>query len=263
MGTKLNILLIEDYRPLRLSLSEFLSDTYKVYSAENGIDALEIIKQVQIELVILDIMLPFPLDGFAILKMLKNDSKLASIPVIIISALDQEEKILFGLENGANDFLVKPFSEKQLHYKINNLLSVKSSIIKKIETDFVIGNAIDKDTTDIFEIDFKKRFDKLVEELVNDQNSSMSTLADKMLVSIATLERWVKKIYGVTPKKYLLNYKLQKAEIMLRQKMGSVNEVAYTLGFNSVSYFCTCFKQKYKQTPNSMLNAKFKQSVNL
>jgi AraC-like DNA-binding protein len=74
-------------------------------------------------------------------------------------------------------------------------------------------------------------------------------IASKMLMSVSTLERWMKKIYGKSPRKFMLSYKLAKAEIMLRQNMGSVKDIAYILGFNSVSYFCKCFKEKYGTSP--------------
>jgi len=247
------ILLIDDYMPLRLSLSDYLSESYKVYSVANGIDALELLKNLDINIIILDIMLPFPLDGFSILRILKNDKNLASIPVIIISALDQEDKILFGLENGANDYIVKPFSDKQLKYKINNLLSIKKGIVKDLETKDFQEKYTLNELPDIFEINFKKRFDNIIENHLTENNHTVSEIAEKMSTSVASLERWVKKIYGVSPKKYILNFKLRKAEIMLRQKMGSVKDVSYALGFNSVSYFCTRFKQQYKKTPRSYI----------
>lgn len=256
MIEKQNILLVDDYKPLRFSLSEFLSENYKVYSAENGIEAFDIIRQHSIDLIILDIMLPFPLDGFAILRILKSDPKTASIPVIIISALDQEEKILLGLEYGANDFVIKPFSEKQLNLKINNLLSVKKNILNNLEKNIVFRGALAKENVNHFEDDFKNKFDQIIQELIEDNNCSNAAIAKRMSISISTLERKVKKAYGIVPKKYILNLKLEKAEIMLRQKMGNVNEVALAAGFNSVSYFCTCFKQKFNKTPNSVLNSK-------
>jgi DNA-binding response OmpR family regulator len=256
MNEKQHILLVDDYKPLRLSLSEFLSEEYTVHTAENGIEAFDIIRSQDINLILLDIMLPFPLDGFAILRILKSDSKFSSIPVIIISALDQEEKILLGLEYGANDFVIKPFSEKQLRLKITNLLAVRDSIINNLEKDAILKGTNLKDGLYLIEDDFKNKFDQVIQELIEDNNCSNASIAARLSISISTLERKVKKVYGIVPKKYILNLKLEKAEIMLRQKMGNVNEVALAAGFNSVSYFCTCFKQKFKRTPNTVLNLK-------
>ncbi|MDE3236017.1 MAG: response regulator [Bacteroidota bacterium] len=260
MSTKLNsVLLIEDYKPLRLSLTEHLSEYYHVSSASNGIEALEMIKKHTYDIILLDLMLPFPLDGFSILKILKADERLSYIPVIIISALDNEQKIVQGLEMGANDYLVKPFNEKQLILKINNLLLIKDSILKKLESEIILKTGKQEDNSKgTFESDFRKKFDALLEAEGNNNNLSIKMLAQEMSMSVATLERWVKKIYKTSPKKHMLEIKLMKAEIMLRHKMGSVNEIAYLLGFNSVSYFCTCFKQKFSKTPYSVMKESHK-----
>jgi len=254
-NTKSTILLIEDYTSLRMALTEYLSDLYNTIAVENGIKALEILENTKVDLIILDLMLPFPLDGYAILKILKNNSKLAMIPVIIISTLNNENDIVSGLENGAIDFLVKPFSEKQLKIKINNHLLVKQNIMKDLETNYILNSTTTNPLFNNNESDFKPLFDKVVEELLTTEECNIPAIAKKMSMSIASLERGVKKVYGTTPSKYILDFKLRKAEIMLRQKMGNVTEVSYALGFNSVSYFCNCFKKKYKTTANNLLKS--------
>ena len=255
-NTNSTILLIEDYTSLRLALTEYLSDQYTIIAVENGIKALEVLENTKVDLIILDLMLPFPLDGYAILKILKNNSKLAMIPVIIISTLNNENDILTGLENGAIDFLVKPFSEKQLKVKINNHLLVKKNIVKDLETNYILNSTSTHPCFTNNESDFKTQFDKLVEELLHTAECTIPAIAKKMSMSIASLERGVKRVYGTTPNKYILDFKLRKAEIMLRQKMGNVTEVSYALGFNSVSYFCNCFKKKYKTTATDLLKSK-------
>lgn len=250
------ILLIEDYTSLRMSLTEYLSDSYTVIPAEDGIKALAILENTTVDLIILDLMLPFPLDGYSILKILKNNNRLAMIPVIIISTLNSEQNVLAGLEDGAIDFLIKPFSEKQLKIKINNHLFVKKKIIKDLEKNYILHSISPVNASCATEIDFKTQFDQTIEELLSSADCKITTIAAKMYMSTASLERGVKKVYGITPKKYILDFKLRKAEIMLRQKMGNVTEVAYSLGFNSVSHFCTCFKLKYNKTAYTYIKSK-------
>jgi AraC-like DNA-binding protein len=96
---------------------------------------------------------------------------------------------------------------------------------------------------------FKKKFDAIMDEVSDNTNISIEEISAKMLMSVSTFERWMKKIYGTSPRKYILSYKLSKAEIMLRQNLGSVKDIAYLLGFNSVSYFCSSFKEKYGKSP--------------
>jgi DNA-binding response OmpR family regulator len=114
------ILIVEDNKELRESLEESLSFTYKIIAVANGIECIEMLKKEIPGLILLDLMLPFPFDGFSILRILKNDPQLVGIPVIIMSAINSEDKINLGLELGANDYLVKPIKINELVLKIKN-----------------------------------------------------------------------------------------------------------------------------------------------
>ncbi|MFZ4057132.1 MAG: response regulator transcription factor [Ferruginibacter sp.] len=255
MNLRYNILIIEDNIPLKETLFEALSINYTVFSATNSQNGLNIVYNNTIHLIVLDIMLPLPLDGFEILKILKNDKRFSAIPVVIISALQEEESILMGLEYGANDFITKPFSEKQLLLKIHNLLSFKTSFIHEIEKQKYIGETPNTTNTENnFEAVFKQQFELVVNELIQEHNCTNSAIASKLSISIPTLERRSKRVFGQLPQQFVLNVKLQKANVLLRQKYGTVNDIAYAAGFNSTSYFCTCFKKKYNITPSVLLN---------
>ncbi|MDP1817298.1 MAG: response regulator, partial [Leadbetterella sp.] len=127
------ILMVEDHKELRESLEESLSFTTNVIAVSNGIDCLEMLKKEIPDLILLDIMLPFPLDGFSILRILKNDPRLAGIPVILMSALNSDEKISMGLELGANDYLVKPLRINELLLKVKNLVGIRKEIKNQLE----------------------------------------------------------------------------------------------------------------------------------
>lgn len=243
------ILVVEDNKSLRESVSEALSITHNVNAVENGILALDYLKTTIPDLILLDVMLPFPIDGFSILRILKNDTRLSSIPVILMSALNSDEKITTGLEMGANDYIVKPFRMQEISLKIRNLITIKNSIVNKMEKEIVLKMPFQHQEG--YENVFMQRFESIVEKISDDSVMSIHDIANEMSMSISTLERWVKKMYNVTPKKYILNHKLFKAEIMLRQQMGTVKDIAYLLGFNSVPYFCLCFRNFYGKSPKA------------
>ena len=243
------VLIVEDNNSLRETLYDILSIHHKVYKAESGTTALETLETLTPDLILLDIMLPFPLDGFSILRILKNEPKLSSIPVILISALSSEQKISEGLEMGANDYIVKPFVMNELLLKTRNLIAIRQKMKQHFENDTMLKIATD--TIGDFESDFKRKFESIAENMIENSDNTIPSIAEKMSMSISTLERWTKKIYGMTPKKFILNIKIIKAEILLRQNMGSVKDVAYTMGFNSVPYFCLCFRKKYGNSPKS------------
>lgn len=97
LSTQPLILVVEDNRSFREVIFESLSSSFEVQVAKNGIQALEFLKQTIPDLVLLDIMLPFPLDGFSILRILKSEQRLSSVPVIIMSALSSDNNITLSL----------------------------------------------------------------------------------------------------------------------------------------------------------------------
>lgn len=245
------ILIVEDDYELRHTLAEILSGYHQVIEADSGAEALEVLKNQKPDLLLLDVMLPFPLDGFSVLRVLKNDPILSLIPVILMSGIKTEQTILEGLKMGANDYIVKPFRSAELLLKCNNLINMRLKILQKVERELFIK------TPEVYQFDaeseFKKKFENITKSMVEGSDFTVPNIANKMLMSISTLERWTKKIYNMTPKQYIQNTKLTKAEIYLRQRLTSVNEIAYTLGFSSVSYFCLSFKKKYGKSPKAYM----------
>lgn len=250
-----SILMVEDNKELRESLVESLSFSTKTTAVSNGIDCLEILKKEIPDLILLDLMLPFPLDGFSILRILKNDPQLVGIPVIIMSALNSEDKINLGLELGANDYLVKPLKINELLLKVKNLVGIRKEIKHQLEKNSLLKDADKIDSS--FEMIFKKNLSIAINELIDDNSLNVKQLAEKLSMSISTLERWVIKYYNKTPQKYIIQSRLIKSEMMLRQDLGSIKDIAYTTGFNSVPYFCACFKKEYGKSP-----LEYKKSMN-
>ncbi len=245
------IMVIEDDTDFLHCVKQMLSDEYDIIATGDGVNALESINVRIPDLILIDILLPFPLDGFSILRILKCNPNYANIPIIFMSGLSDEKKITEGLELGANDYLVKPFSFKHLYLKINNLLSFKSTDSSDYQITNELMSKITNDINGRFELEFKNKFDKVVESLVDEPSVSINVFSEKMSMSVSTLERWVSKIYGITPMKYLQDIKLVKAEMLLRQKQINVKDVSFVLGYNSVPYFCFCFKKKYGMSPKA------------
>ena len=127
------VLVVEDNDDLRMNLAVGLSMQHNVTQAPNGQVALDMLQKETPDLILLDIMLPFPLDGFSILRFLKNDHRLALVPVILISGLKSEQTVMEGLKMGANDFIEKPFKINELLLKCNNLISIRSSLKQSLE----------------------------------------------------------------------------------------------------------------------------------
>mgnify|MGYP002519850412 CR=1 FL=1 len=115
-----NILICDDDQDIINALKIFLSDpNYNLFEANNGRQALEVIAREEIHLVLMDIMMP-KLDGYSACKEIK---KTKEIPVIMLSARGEEYDKLFGFEIGVDDYVVKPFSPKELMARIRAVLN--------------------------------------------------------------------------------------------------------------------------------------------
>ena len=112
---------------------------YETVSAFNGKKGIESAEKEQPDLIILDIMLPV-IDGFEVCKILKNNQKTANIPIIILSAKSQETDKVVGLELGADDYVTKPFSPRELIARIRAILrrGPENQPAQKIERGDVI-----------------------------------------------------------------------------------------------------------------------------
>ena len=113
-----NILVVEDEKDIIEVLRYYLEkDNYRVHVAEDGFTALEIAEKVVPNLIILDLMLP-RLDGTEVCKRLKADERLREIPIIMLTAKAEEADKVRGLETGADDYVTKPFSAKELMARV-------------------------------------------------------------------------------------------------------------------------------------------------
>lgn len=239
------IYIIEDAKILRLSLAEILSEDYEVIAVNDGLEALSALQARKPDVILLDLMLPLPFDGFTLLKLFKNNPETANIPVIIMSALSDEDKIIEALELGANDYLVKPFRSKELILKIRNLTQL-----------FAVKNPDKEISPEQLPTKSALTFEAIAVQMIEDSNMSIPEIAKKLMISVSRLERIIKLKYQVTPKQYIMDLKLKKAELLLRQRNKTVGEISQQLGFNSVAYFCQCFKKKFG-TPPKLYSAKF------
>lgn len=110
MELKRQILVVDDNLLNREMLTEILKEKYTVLQAENGKEALDILKQNKdsIALILLDVMMPI-MDGYTFLNIIKEDAELALIPVIVMTQSDSEDDEVSALEHGATDFVPKPY----------------------------------------------------------------------------------------------------------------------------------------------------------
>jgi DNA-binding response OmpR family regulator len=240
------ILVVEDAKLIRLMLAELFSEQFEVLATDSGEHVMNMVIQKKPVLILLDIMLRGTVDGFSLLRMLKKDPSLQHIPVIIISSLDEPEFIEKGLKLGANDYITKPFDLKILESKVANLVQLSEAIQSAHLAGRIASSQEMGGHKDLF-----TAFESMIEDMiVNESSLSVKQIAAKLNLSLSTFERSVKKAYGLTPNKYITYRKLEKARLLIRNTDMPIKQVAYMLGFNSVSYFGKCFKDRFKELPS-------------
>lgn len=253
MNTRKKILIVEDNLLLLKPLEEILQDTYIIAGVTDGKMALNMINDFTPDIILLDLMLPMPIDGFSLLRILKSSPSTNSIPIIIISGMTGDDKIIQALELGANDFLVKPYKSKELLLKIKNLTD-----LVQISEEKAIRNKIlsvhEQKSINLNE-NTLNTFESIVENLIDIDVHKIPVIAKKLSLSVSTLERMIKNKYKMTPKQYITEVKLLKADILLRSKNTSIKMISFQLGFNSTAYFCHCFKKKFGISPRACANS--------
>ena len=131
-----NILIAEDEKSiLRLLKNYFQEDGYLVFDAKDGSEALEIFKNTEIDIACLDIMMP-KMSGFEVAKIIRSQT---SIPIVLLTALSDEENILKGYSLYIDDYITKPFNPKVLIAKCNALL-LRTNKNEEVKKDYIVGN---------------------------------------------------------------------------------------------------------------------------
>lgn len=245
------ILLAEDDQTLRETLTDmFAQANFEVTAAENGLEALGMLKNENFDLLVTDLHMR-PMNGLALLEAIRANYSWNSMPVIILTADPLQELRMRGLEGGVNDYLNKPFSFKELLLRAQNLLSIietnqKNKVRQRLaELPPEIQSKID-DT-------FLKRIDAYLRDHLSEA-IQIDELAEYCRMSRSGLDKKMRHYLGTSPSLYIRQFKLEKAKEMLQNSQLSVKEISQLTGFNSLSYFSTCYTNHFGHSPKKLRN---------
>lgn len=146
---KPKILVVDDQRIVRRIITTLLEkENYLVEESDNGYDAIEKINKTEYDLIITDIMMP-EMDGYELCKLIKDNPLYTDIPVIIITSKNTVDDLSQGFEAGANDYLPKPFNNKELLLRIKNNLKLRFLQNEIKEKNKYLSKELEKATNDI------------------------------------------------------------------------------------------------------------------
>ena len=244
------ILITEDDDEARCFLERELSPHFKTRTAANGKDALRVLEEEEISLVVSDVMMP-EMNGFELCRMIKSQLPFSHIPVILLTALTDERQRIFGITGGADDYIQKPFHTDYVKIKIIHLLQERQKLRERLLEKLRDNKLLLSEPEKVESIDdaFLRKFAEQIEAVYADPEYNVEKLSETLGLSRGHLHRKIKELTGTAPVEFLRTYRLNKATQLLRQNAYTVSEVAYRTGFSSPAYFSKCFKAVYGVTP--------------
>lgn len=243
------LLLVEDNKELLQILKQLFEPFYQVYLANNGKEGLAQAYEHKPNLIISDIMMP-EMTGIEMCLQIKNNVDLCHIPIILLTALNNTEQSIEGLNRGADDYISKPFNAQLLLARANNLvrnrLLIQHQLRKKplSEIDLTSINPLDQEML--------RKTSQIIEKHIDDPDFDIPELCKEVGIGRSLLYSKFKALTGMTPNNFVLNYRLKHAATLLRRYSDlPIAEVSDRCGFSSPVYFSRCFKNQYGCTPQS------------
>jgi YesN/AraC family two-component response regulator len=241
------LLVIDDNPEIRKVLSSIFSSTFQVLEAADGEKGLKIAQKEIPDCIISDIMMP-GMDGLLFTKLLKENELTSFIPIILLTAKTSDEAHLDALKSTADSFLTKPFNHAILKETVNQLIQERKKLQQRYSKELILK------PLDIVINSIDERFLDKLQQLINEQISnpefSAEEFADKMGMGKMQLYRKLKSLIGLSATEYLRSERLKVAASLLKKGTGNISEIAYSVGFNDLSYFSKCFKEVYHCSPS-------------
>ena len=247
---KPTLLIVEDNRDLQQFIKGCLEQHYHCYVADDGDKGLEVALDKQPDLVISDIMMPGK-NGFELCEALKNDDRTSHIPVLLLTARNDQASRMEGWKNLADEYMTKPFDERELLIRVDNLLAIRTILSQRLGEQVLEQpntKLVSKPGLNERDRKFVEQFVKVVEDNLHIPTFNIDQMASQVAMSERQLQRKLKAVLDLSPVEYIRNVRLKKSrELLLEGKR--VADVAELVGFSSNSYFTRCFRAKFEMTP--------------
>jgi len=249
-SSKYTLLLVEDNEELLSATATGLKAQYRVLKARDGLQALDLLRHQDVDIVVSDVMMP-RMDGNQLCQAIKENMDTSHIPVILLTAKTSVQAKLEGMKAGADVYLEKPFSMQQLQLQLQNIFRLRQQFherLRGLDTSATTAAADTRYGLNEQDIRFMQRLQELVDHNMRDEQFSIDTLAEQMNMSRSSFYRKIKALTDLTPVDYMKTQRLQRAAKLLLQGQ-RITDVAAQVGFTSSSYFAKCFRQHFGVLP--------------
>jgi signal transduction histidine kinase/ligand-binding sensor domain-containing protein/DNA-binding response OmpR family regulator len=241
------VLVVDDNPDIRSFIGATLEGEYTVHEAENGLQGLEMALTLIPNIILTDVVMPV-MDGIELCQKVKTKTATSHIPVLMITAKSSQESELQGLQNGADDYIRKPFDIELLQVKLTNIMRQRDQLRKRFNREI---NLRPKEVT-VTSTDerFLQQAIEIVQKHMMNTDFNVEMLVKEMGHSRSNLYLKFKEITGLSSSEFIRNIRLKRAVQLFDQSDLSVKEIMYRTGFNTASYFSKCFKKQFGVVPS-------------
>lgn len=247
------LLIVDDNKDIRTFIRHSLSDEYKIYEAENGLEGFEMATKIIPNVIITDLVMHI-MDGLELCEKLKTTVTTSHIPILILSAKLSQETEIEGLKNGADDYIRKPFDMELLNLKLKNITKKRELLRKRFNREVNLKPA--EVTVTSADERFLKQVIEIIDKHMTNTEFSVETLVQEIGQSRSNLYLKLKEITGLSSSEFIRSIRLKRAMQLFDTTDLPVKEVMYKTGFSTASYFSKCFKKQFGAKPSDYLNKK-------
>jgi signal transduction histidine kinase/DNA-binding response OmpR family regulator len=253
---KQKLLIVEDNEDFRFYLKDNLKEEFNILEATNGEQGYKIATLQSPDLIVSDVIMP-KLDGFQMTKKIRNDLRTNHIPIILLTSSSKEEQKIEGFNNGASEYLTKPFNYKLLLSRIKSLINEREIVKKSLQKRMDISPS----EIDITPLDEKliSRAVKLVEKNISNADFSVEEMGRELGISRTHLYKKMVALTGKSPVEFIRLIRIKRASQLLEKSQLTVSEVSNEVGINNLKFFARYFKAEYNMLPSQYMK-KFKSS---
>ncbi|WP_027419550.1 hybrid sensor histidine kinase/response regulator transcription factor [Crocinitomix catalasitica] len=237
------ILIVEDNEDIQQFIQHLLNEAgYETYIAKDGHEGISMAEEIIPDVIVSDIMMP-KMDGYQLLKSVKNSFPTEHIPVILLTAKASFDSMIDGLTEGADDYIAKPFNPNELLLRIANLINLQEKLHLKF------ANSIDSIETKLERHPLIEKIESLTIADISNQ-ISVEELANQCALSRSQLHRKIKFLTGLSTSALMTKIRLDLAYSEITNSTLSIGEIAYQFGYNDPTNFTKLYKKQFQETPS-------------
>ncbi|WP_195472262.1 hybrid sensor histidine kinase/response regulator transcription factor [Bacteroides xylanisolvens] len=242
------ILVVEDDSDMRLFIKSILIPEFRIIEAVNGMDGMEKALEYIPDIIISDVMMP-EMDGTELLEKIKSDERINHIPVILLTALNEERQILKSFYVGVDDYITKPFSAPILKARVSNILSNRRKWWEKYATLKGQQDSVSNDYEGKYINPFVQKMTEIIWENMADPDFNLEILSSELCMSSSQLARKTKALMGITPYNFIIKTRMDYAVNEMKHTDKTIAEIAFDCGYQEKSNFSRAFTKYFGMSP--------------